>query len=759
MLNVRFQSVVRVRPLLEKEIAAGDSVHVIPDASASKLSLSAPSDDAGGETRQTQDFYYDSVVTPNSTQEEVYEDVGAPLVKGALSEGAESGVLFSFGVSNSGKTYTLLGGEGENRGLLPRLIEGLFGDGNKNELRLSMLEIYNEQIYDLLVDSSKRGRRPALRVSQDGGMFHVNDKKIVVATSVEEALSVVMRGTSSTTTSTTNMNTASSRGHTVVTLEVPNGGSLMVVDMAGLERTKKSGVFGAGMRESSSINSSIMRVASVLKVLKWNSGGDGGRRKKLVPWRESKLTMLLQPVLSGGGTGGDRNVVMMISCYPGVKDMAEKIGLLKEVETLRGLQLTVEKMKAKAKGEGRVSLMSRTSSAHSSLTPKPKKRSGVGTPTRPPMPSAPPPPPPLPVEDQEKKMLLSKVEEMSAEIETVKTELVSAVESKEIAEGRVESMNNIVQALESRIDSLMEEVEERKMDIEMLEDERDAIRAEKEEMASDETEGEEMEAEEKSKDSNSSNAASSEIKPVPSPSEKKLSAAMASLASAIEDAAAARADLATAREDLKDKSSRIAALEDELKSSAALRIEAEGLRSDLEASRAETDRLRSELEYLRRESGNPHFAEAATKSAEIRREEEREAHRRRQELVASPLKEHIRAVEMSSANKKGFLKGFGGRGGPIRPFGLVVPDEWGKAGGRKRKSTGGDGGGGKRERANKPTAEGGEVEEDEWIPLGKENGGKTSNGDEAFTAEERRKLMEEEAANDILDLGMGTRLF
>jgi len=95
---------------------------------------------------------------------------------------------------------------------------------------------------------------------------------------------------------------------------------------------------------SPSINSSIMRVSNCLKILKWNSDHPKSKNKKLVPYRESKLTMLLQPVFTGSNNT-NTNVTMLVSCYPGSKDLAEKTSLLKEVESLRGLQISNEKVK------------------------------------------------------------------------------------------------------------------------------------------------------------------------------------------------------------------------------------------------------------------------------------------------------------------------------------------------------------------------------------------------------------------------------
>jgi len=118
-------------------------------------------------------------------------------------------------------------------------------------------------------------------------------------------------------------------------------GKIMIIDMAGLERTKKSAVYGTAMKESNCINQSIMRITNVLKALKYNERRTGAKQK-LVPYRESKLTMLMQPILTPGNQAPHTttSIYMLVSAYPGVRDLAEKKFLLREVEQLRGLSIT-----------------------------------------------------------------------------------------------------------------------------------------------------------------------------------------------------------------------------------------------------------------------------------------------------------------------------------------------------------------------------------------------------------------------------------
>ncbi|GMI29802.1 hypothetical protein TrCOL_g6144 [Triparma columacea] len=392
MPSVTFSSCLRIRPLKQTEIDDGERETIMYDPSnpntvhveTNTTTTTTRSSSGGSDTPHI--FHYDNVLSTSSTQSSVYSTIGSPIVANALSPTPSNSVLFSFGVSNSGKTYTLMGPSStptvasspDSRGLIPRVVEGLFSGTSSLSLTLSVLEVYNDQIYDLLPSPSSALPQPStpapstpsrrssslpppppksLKIHQDKGGFYVHNLSAATFTEPTDALKSLEAAMGNNTTSATKMNSGSSRGHTVVILSPsypPNcgvddepgrqAGQIMLVDMAGLERTKKSSVFGKSMRESSSINQSISNVTSVLKALKHNNkrnNKEGKGSKRIVPWRESKLTMLLQPVLEPGE--GDTTVTMLVSAYAGGKDLAEKVGLMKEVESLRGIKIKGEK--------------------------------------------------------------------------------------------------------------------------------------------------------------------------------------------------------------------------------------------------------------------------------------------------------------------------------------------------------------------------------------------------------------------------------
>ncbi|GMH62540.1 hypothetical protein TL16_g03493 [Triparma laevis f. inornata] len=447
MSNVTFQSIVRARPLLEKEKEAGEIECCITDTTTNSFTITDPtssSTDPSAPPPPPTTYYFDTVIPSTSPQSDIYETIGSPIIESSLS--SKNSVLFSFGVSGSGKTWTLLGGKGSEQGLLPRIITNIFSSPSTT-LNISMLEIYNEQIYDLLstptstpttntpTRSSKKRSSTSkpLKIHQDSGQFYVSSMSSSSSSSAEEAGEVVDGGLRNVTVCCTGMNESSSRGHTVVLLrpkvaEVEMG-QIMIIDMAGLERTKKSATYGSALRESTEINKSIMR-----------------------------LTMLLQPVLTG--SFGETNVTMMISAYTGQKDISEKTSLLKEVESLRGLKISCEKNKTSVKSRYSVSstsLLSRemnednnTEKDKSDKTPtKRSPRASMNSPAR--TSSA------LTLArkklEAENVILNKKLECLSQEVESQKVVI------RELEEGREGGLEEVVEELEGELERAKEEVE------------------------------------------------------------------------------------------------------------------------------------------------------------------------------------------------------------------------------------------------------------------------------------------------------------
>ena len=323
-------------------------------------------------------FRFDYVLGTESTQHMLYESVGSGIVSDSISPlfDMESNngkivlthVLFSLGVSNSGKSYTLFGKHqqsgtndqhAESEGLVSLMIEHLFSFFSSEEdegsdarfgVMLSMMELHKEQVHDMLEpngshSSNLRSASP-LRIHQhcESEAFFVPGLASRSCSSLRVAQITFLDALRTAQVRATSVNETSSRSHVIISIQPYlgvgaeqriKGGQIMIFDLAGVERTKKTAVVGASFKESISINTSIKGVMSCLRALKWNQ--DHADKGKLVPYRESKLTMLLQPVFSG--KSGAAVVTMIVSAYPGASDYAEKRYLLKEVGTLRSLTI------------------------------------------------------------------------------------------------------------------------------------------------------------------------------------------------------------------------------------------------------------------------------------------------------------------------------------------------------------------------------------------------------------------------------------
>jgi hypothetical protein len=262
---------------------------------------------------------------------------------------------------DAGKSYTIQGEDlSENSiGLLPQAVIDIFQRNGKApegmEIDFCCLEITDRKIRDLLLaqGDSKQHNGPErftgkygkssqleVRIREDratGRVFCDNVQQHRLK-SVHQALSLLKHARMSRKVAPTQLNEKSSRGHAMYTITVRKprhrvGAQLTIVDMAGIERPKKSKVTGERLRETCRINSQLMHITRVLRVMKWNQDHPG--RKRVVPFRESKLTQLLQPALSGlpnGRNGGHASkVVVLLTASPGPLDFDEKLASIKEV--------------------------------------------------------------------------------------------------------------------------------------------------------------------------------------------------------------------------------------------------------------------------------------------------------------------------------------------------------------------------------------------------------------------------------------------
>ncbi|KAG8761357.1 Kinesin-like protein kip2 [Serendipita sp. 396] len=294
------------------------------------------------------EFRYDNVLT-GSNNKTIYEAAARRHVRSAM-EGFNA-VIFAYGQTASGKTFTLSGTD-EEPGVIPRAMRDVFAyikatPDREYLLRASYLEIYNEQIHDLLASGVGASRVP---VSLQGSGFNVTMSPLreEVVTSLKAVRDVMERGESNRRTASTDWNDRSSRSHSVFRLVIesrerssetvpqsttpaPPGGSrlhtqgasgvrmsvLSLIDLAGSERATSD---KERLKEGKYINTSLLTLGTVIGTLAENASKS---KSDYVPFRNSKLTRMLQPSLSG-----DARISVICTLNPSPSALSESLSTL-----------------------------------------------------------------------------------------------------------------------------------------------------------------------------------------------------------------------------------------------------------------------------------------------------------------------------------------------------------------------------------------------------------------------------------------------
>ncbi|AEE76799.1 phragmoplast-associated kinesin-related protein [Arabidopsis thaliana] len=308
-------------------------------------------------TINEQTFTFDSIADPESTQDEIFQLVGAPLVENCLA-GFNSSV-FAYGQTGSGKTYTMWGPanglleehlSGDQRGLTPRVFELLFARLSeeqakhaerqlKYQCRCSFLEIYNEQITDLLDPSLKN-----LMIREDvkSGVYVENLTEEYVK-NLKDLSKLLVKGLANRRTGATSVNAESSRSHCVFTCvveshckSVADGLSsfktsrINLVDLAGSERQKLTGAAGDRLKEAGNINRSLSQLGNLINILAEIS--QTGKQRH-IPYRDSRLTFLLQESL-----GGNAKLAMVCAVSPSQSCRSETFSTLRFAQRAKAIQ-------------------------------------------------------------------------------------------------------------------------------------------------------------------------------------------------------------------------------------------------------------------------------------------------------------------------------------------------------------------------------------------------------------------------------------
>ncbi|XP_040089413.1 kinesin-like protein KIF21A isoform X9 [Oryx dammah] len=359
---------VRIRPQLAKERIEG--CHICTSVTPGEPQVFLGKDKA---------FTFDYVFDIDSQQEQIYTQCIEKLIEGCF-EGYNA-TVFAYGQTGAGKTYTM--GTGfdvniieEEQGIISRAVKHLFKSieekkhtSIKNGLpppdfkvNAQFLELYNEEVLDLFDttrDIDAKTKKSNIKIHEDsaGGIYTVGVTTRTVNTE-SEMMQCLKLGALSRTTASTQMNVQSSRSHAIFTIhlcqtrmcpqidaesatdnKVISESSQMnefetltakfhFVDLAGSERLKRTGATGERAKEGISINCGLLALGNVISAL-----GDKSKRATHVPYRDSKLTRLLQDSL-----GGNSQTIMIACVSPSDRDFMETLNTLKYANRARNIK-------------------------------------------------------------------------------------------------------------------------------------------------------------------------------------------------------------------------------------------------------------------------------------------------------------------------------------------------------------------------------------------------------------------------------------
>ncbi|XP_060187485.1 kinesin-like protein KIN-14F [Lycium barbarum] len=285
-------------------------------------------------------FTFNKVFGTKVTQQQIYVDT-QPLVRSALD--GFNVCIFAYGQTGSGKTYTMSGPDlttDETWGVNYRALRDLFSTTNERrdmieyEVGVQMIEIYNEQVRDLLVIDGANRRLDIRNNSQLNGL-NVPDASLIPVKCTQDVLELMRIGQKNRAVGATALNERSSRSHSILTVhvrgkEIVSGstlkGCLHLVDLAGSERVDKSEAVGERLKEAQHINRSLSALGDVISAL--------AQKSSHIPYRNSKLTQVLQDSL-----GGQAKTLMFVHINPEADAFGETVSTLKFAERVASIDL------------------------------------------------------------------------------------------------------------------------------------------------------------------------------------------------------------------------------------------------------------------------------------------------------------------------------------------------------------------------------------------------------------------------------------
>eukprot|EP00435_Cladocopium_sp_Y103_P044222 s316_g12.t1 len=350
----------RVRPLSGREKDLKDT-DISQQVDTMTVTVQKPS--VGTIANDAEQFNFDAVFKPG-TQAEVF-DTCRDLVQSALD--GYNVTMFAYGQTGAGKTFTMYGGPGDMQGTAPRTIQELYRLIKKDEDRVrftvmaSMMELYRNELVDLLTQKNTGGASPKrksqrpetaamdqklnVRLDKNGAVQieHLYEEECKTAQALSDLLE---RGNQMRTVCATKMNSESSRSHLILIIRVVGvnketeqklSGKILLCDLAGSERLKKSDVSGEAQKEAIEINKSLTALGDVMEALV--------KGNPHVPYKNHKLTQVMSDAL-----GGTSKTLMFVNCSPASSNFEETLMTLKFASRAKTITNDVKrKMIAKAK--------------------------------------------------------------------------------------------------------------------------------------------------------------------------------------------------------------------------------------------------------------------------------------------------------------------------------------------------------------------------------------------------------------------------
>lgn len=334
--NVRV--VVRTRPMDRNEIMSGSLSVIKVDKLKRAITVVKPNA-TSNEPPKT--YYFDNVFDGESNQLDLYVDTARPIVEKVLE--GYNGTILAYGQTGTGKTYTMSGNaeSPQTKGIIPNAFAHIFGhiakarENQKFLVRVSYMEIYNEEVRDLLGKDVTKSLE--VKERPDIGVF-VKDLSGYVVHNADDLENIMRLGNKNRAVGATKMNLESSRSHAIFSITIERSelgeggqqhvrmGKLQLVDLAGSERQSKTQASGQRLKEATKINLSLSVLGNVISALV-----DG--KSAHIPYRNSKLTRLLQDSL-----GGNSKTVMCATISPADTNYMETISTLRYASRAKNIQ-------------------------------------------------------------------------------------------------------------------------------------------------------------------------------------------------------------------------------------------------------------------------------------------------------------------------------------------------------------------------------------------------------------------------------------